>query len=688
MNTNSQAARMTIEQMNEFIEHASQAQSSGQSKQAIEILSSSGVLAAKHPVALNIAAVCSRELQLWDQAERFWLDAVGMVPNYIEGYTNLGNFYIEQERFDEAERMHQKALSFAPKSELLHKNLGILYKRWERYDRAEQVYQHILKLNPDNVNAHQNLGLVYNRLRRYEEAELHYVRALAWEPENNLIRINLANVYLSSKQFEPALAQYELVCAQDPENVGAAAWLHFFRAMQCDWSDRARLEATVIERCREDETQAPVPFMTLTLEHALPEDLLLINRAFAQREWVKYLGKPARKHPIRDDVGFIDDSDAGSRRLHIGYLSPDFGNHPVSHLVVDVLRAHDARRFKVTLLDCFVRSGSPMREQLQAMAEQYVVLDGMSDAQAADLIEQLQVDVLVDLAGHTSYSRSGINILRPAPITVQWLGYIGTLGEPRLADYIIGDAIATPMTHAQYFSEAIVQLPDGFQPNRAYEPPAVTQAMRAQYGLPAEAVVLCSFNQAFKLNPEVWDDWCAILRRVPNAVLWLSPHNANAQENLRVEAKARGVAPERLIFAEQLPLKEHHARIGLADLALDTYPYGSGTTGSDALRAGVPMITRMGATFVSRMAASLLQTLNLNHLITHNRADYVTLACSLAGHPEALLKLKGQLAAILPHAALFQPERFSRHLEDAYETMWRRHQQGLPPEGFAVKARE
>ncbi len=299
------------------------------------------------------------------------------------------------------------------------------------------------------------------------------------------------------------------------------------------------------------------------------------------------------------------------------------------------------------------------------------------DGDVAGLIATDGIDILVDLKGFTRDTRLEIPAQRPAPLIVSWLGYPGSLGHARLADYIIGDAVVTPLTHAAHFSETLALMPYCYQPNDRGRQIGTTPS-RAQAGLPDAGFVFCSFNQNFKFNPQSFDVWCRLLLAVPGSVLWLLPTSEVAMANLKREAVARGVNGERLIFTTMLPLSEHLARLQLADLALDTFPYNSHTTGSDALWAGVPMVTRCGDTFASRVAASLLTAAGVPELVTHSWDEYFALAKSLAWDPQRLLGLREKLVRGRLEVPLFDTVRFTRDLERMYRNMWAQQRAGSP----------
>jgi len=291
------------------------------------------------------------------------------------------------------------------------------------------------------------------------------------------------------------------------------------------------------------------------------------------------------------------------------------------------------------------------------------------------------IDILIDLTGFTQSSRSGILALRPAPTQVNWLGFPGTMGA--LADYLIGDAYITPPEHAACYAEKLALLPDTYQPNNRERPMAAIPT-RAECGLPQDAIVLCCFNQTFKITPQLFEIWMNVLRETPRAVLWLLECNLWAMDNLRQAALAHGVDAERLIFAPRVPMEQHLARHRCADLFLDTLPYNAHTTASDALWAGLPLLTCSGDTFASRVAGSLLQAAGLPELVTTNLAEYESLALRLAAHPDDLAALRRKLGDNLPGMPLFDSPHFTRYLEQAYRAMWQRHQQGKPPESFSI----
>ncbi|MDF9393188.1 MULTISPECIES: UDP-N-acetylglucosamine-peptide N-acetylglucosaminyltransferase [Methylococcus] len=363
-------------------------------------------------------------------------------------------------------------------------------------------------------------------------------------------------------------------------------------------------------------------------------------------------------------------------KIRIGYLSCDFHDHATSLLLVELFECHERDRFEVFAYSYGPDDGKNMRGRLKKCFDRFLDIQELSDVEAAKQIYEGQIDILVDLKGYTSNSRTMILTFRPAPIQVNYLGYPGTLGG-NFCDYIITDRFLTPLASAADYSEAFAYLPDTYQPH-GRRCPIGTRPTRSDAGLAEQGFVFCCFNQAYKITPEIFDVWCKLLTNVPGSMLWLLKNN-KAEGNLRNEACKRGVAPDSLIFAEEKPQSEHLGRLALADLVLDTFPYNAHTTASDALWAGVPLVTCAGATFPSRVAGSLLQAIGLPELIATDIDGYYDLVFDLASSPERLSQIKAKLDANRLTTALFDIDTYTKNIEKLYATMWQRYLDGLPP---------
>lgn len=585
-----------------------------------------------------------------------------------DAHTNLGMTLNALRRPEDAEAAYRRAVALDPLQATAWNNLGNLLARSfqaSRRDEALHCYRQALAAKPDYVNAHTNLGYELENRKDLAAAEPCYREALRLLPRFLPAIGNLADLLKRLKRPEEALRYYRQAIVLDPHNpryIGNALGL---RRDVADWRPDGRPTARdLISALDREQPSELAPLYLLALPESSAELQRSAARRFARQRWDWALAQPPLVAAATPREG----------ALRIGYLSADFRNHPVAHLVTEVIAAQDRALSEVFLYAYGPPADDAQRRALQQAADHFTDISAMDDLDAARRIRDDDIDVLVDLTGYTTHARLGITALRPAPVIASWLGYIGSLGEPRLADYVIGDAVATPPALAHHFSETLALMPECYQPNGALHPLPAPPS-RADEGLPEDALVFCSFNQIFKLTPQLWDDWCHILQAVPGSVLWLAPPGSETTaQSLRDETARRGVAPERLVFAERRPLAVHQARIALADIALDTFPYNSGTTASDVLRAGVPLVTRAGETFVSRMAASLLHAVGLGELVAADSAGYRELAIALAQDAPRRQALRAALAERVPASALFRPERFARQLDALFRAM---HAQAL-----------
>ncbi|WP_454917072.1 O-linked N-acetylglucosamine transferase, SPINDLY family protein [Xanthobacter sediminis] len=371
----------------------------------------------------------------------------------------------------------------------------------------------------------------------------------------------------------------------------------------------------------------------------------------------------------------------GTRKIRLGYLSNDFQEHATAHLLIEVLEAHARDDFEVFAYSFGADDGLPMRHRLAAACDRFADISDMSDTEAARLIHDDAVDILVDLKGFTARARTGIVLLRPAPVIVSYLGYPGTMGAG-ICDYLITDRFLTPAGSAAEYAEALAYMPHTYHPH-GRGTPLGTKPGRREAGLPDEGFVFCCFNQPYKISPEIFDIWCRLLAVVPDSVLWLLDH-PQAAGNLRGEAIRRGVDARRLIFGPNLPQAGHLARLQLADLMLDTAPLNAHTTASDALWAGVPLVTCPGETFSSRVAGSILHAIGLGDLVAGNLDDYFELAYGLATEAERFSAIKARLCANRLVTPLFDVAAYTLSLEDLYRTMAIRHRAELPPCAIGV----
>ena len=437
----------------------------------------------------------------------------------------------------------------------------------------------------------------------------------------------------------------------------------------CDWSNFDAECDHLITSVRDGKSSAP-PFTFLAIPSS-PDDQLQCAKLWVAKKY------PPSQKLIRQDKHYKHD------RIRVAYVSADFREHPVSHLTAGMFECHDKSRFDVTAISLGLDDNSEMLQRLKASFERFIDAKTYSDDQIANLIISSEVDVLVDLMGFTSGSRTGIFARRVAPIQVNYLGYLGTMGAEYI-DYVIADRVVIAETQSDFYAEKIVYLPNSFQPTDRQRRISDKRFTRAEVGLPQDGFVFCCFNTNYKITPDVYDIWMRILKQVHGSVLWLVAEGPTSERNLRSEAAARGVSGERLIFAQRMPLAEHQARLQLAGLFLDTLPYNAGATASDMLWSGLPVLTRIGDTFVGRMAASLLNAIHLPELIATTPETYEQMAIDLATHPEKLAAVRNKLAENRLTTPLFDTKLFTKHIEAAYSAMYERYQAELPPDHIVI----
>ena len=599
--------------------------------------------------------------------ERF-SQALSINATVAETWNNRGTILNEIERYDDAIANFDKAISLQPNFSGAFCNKGKSLGKLKRYDEAFAAYDKALALKPDLAEAWLGRGNVFNELKRYDEAFAAYDKALALKPDLAEAWVGRGNVFNELKRYDEAFAAYDKALALKPDLTYAEGARLHSKMQLCDWSNFDAESAHLISSVRSG-TQAP-PFSLLAICSSLEDQL---------QNATLYTAKECHLFEKLIWQGERYDHD----KIRVAYLSADFCEHPVSFLMTGVFERHDKSRFDVTGISLGPDDNSEIRQRLKATFERFIDAKTFSDEQIANLVRSSEVDILVDLMGFTAGARTGVFARRPAPVQVNYLGYPATMGAEYI-DYIIGDRIVIPEDKQEFYEEKIVYLPNSFHPTDQDRRISDKEFLRTDAGLPHEGFVFCCFNANYKITPDVFDIWMRILKKVEDGVLWLVVENPTAKSNLRSEAVTRGVNAERLIFAPRMSLPEHQSRLRLADLFLDTLPYNAGTTASDMLWAGLPVLTRIGDTFVGRMAASVLNAIGLPELITTTLEAYEQMAIDLAMHSEKLAVIKRKLAENRLNTPLFDTKLFTKHIEAAYSIMWERYQRGAPPESFSV----
>jgi predicted O-linked N-acetylglucosamine transferase (SPINDLY family) len=534
----------------------------------------------------------------------------------------------------------------------------------KRYRRGIASYEAALALLPDNTSAWRKRAAALAALGR--KAALPDAARAPKDAQAWALR---AGFFAASSRYAEAVTASDRALSIDPQNPGAARIGIHSRLFACDWSrreeDRQRVAAGLKAGVR---LLSSIDFRRIC--DSEEQNLL------AAELWAKAYAVPEK--PAWHGNRHSHD------RIRIAYMSTDFRDHVVGDVLAGVFEHHDRNRFETMAISLGPDDASRMRRRLQAAFEHFIDAQDMSDADLAHLMREKEIDIAIDLNGHAGAHRAGILALRPVPVQVNYLGYPGTMGASFI-DYIVADRTVIPEENRRFYTEQVVYLPHSYMPNDGQRGIAKETPSRVQAGLPEKGFVFACHNDERKIGPEIFDIWMRLLQKVAGSVLWLKSLNASAVGNLRREAKDRGVAPERLVFAPRAPRTEDHlARLRLADLFLDTLPYNAHATACDALWAGLPVLTCRGKAFPGLVGASVLQAIGLPELVASSLTDYEELALALARDPERLAAIKAKLMRNRVTEPLFDTARFTRDLESAYTTMWERHQSGLPPASFAA----
>ena len=600
--------------------------------------------------------------------------AIAIDPTYAEAYVRRGDALRELKRHDEAVLSYEKAVGLRPRDAQILFNRSIALQEAGRAKDALASYDATIALKPDHAEAHNNRANVLVSLGRYEEAFESYNAAIDAKPDYTAAYNNFSNALLDVQRLPEALKNIETVLALDPDFPYALGQRLTVKSHLCDWKDLGAARAAVVEAIRRGSL-ACAPFSLVATD--VPAE---IRRRCAE------LYVQDRCPPVSPPLYARAETVAPpSDRIRIAYLSADFHAHATAHLMAGVFEQHDRSRFEISAISFDASDGSPMRARLEAAFEHFIPVNTLHDKAVAALMRDANIEIAVDLKGFTKNARPGIFAFRPAPLQVSYLGFPGTMGASYI-DYLIADKIVVPEHEQKHYSEKLAYLPGCYQCNDTKRSIAEETPTRAGAGLPESGFVFCSFNNNYKLTPELFGVWMRLLQEIEGSALWILDSNEIAAQNLRVEAEHRGIARERLVFAPKLRHADHLARHRLADLFLDTVPCGAHTTASDALWAGLPMLTCMGDSFAGRVGASLLNTLGLKDLVTQSLPEYERRALDLARDPRALAHLKTTLEKNRDTCALFDTARFTRHLEAAYLMMWDRYKAGKRPASFSVDA--
>lgn len=632
-------------------------------------------------------------------------------PGYLNAYINLGIALEKKGRSSDAVSIFSKALSLSPENELVYHNLGNSFCSLGKIEAAIDAYEKAIALKPQFAEAHFNLGMAYWEMMLFQKAIQSFENAINANQRWDQPYLLLGNIYQEKGKYDTAIRWFERALKLNPNSALAhnlkgqclsemknqkealfffkqalnidselqSAYIDLIKVMlnSCTWSDferySAKLDQLSAKAISNGISICETPFLNL-IRHSDKKLNFQIAKFYTQS-----IQQKIKKYNI---IFNFKNRYLSEEKIHLGYLSNNFRNHPTANLLMDIFKLHNREMFKVSCYSYGPDDQSYQREHIKTTCDEFIDLHNLNNASAAKRIFEDKVDILIDLAAYLKDSRIEIAAFRPAPIQIKWLGMAGTTGAD-FFDYLITDQIVTPEDNTDFYSEKFIYLPECYQVNSnlAFK---LQKTSKEQWGLPPNCFVFCCFCSAYKIDPHIFQCWLSVLKKVPNSLLWLMVESDLAEENLRIFAEANGVTPERIVFANRLPRKDHLQRLSCADLALDTVMVSGAATTSDALWAGVPVLTVKGKHFASRMSASILYAVGLSELVFNNIKDYHEMAIQYACSTTLLDKLKRKLAHQQKASSLFDTNNGIKLLENAYEKAWSLYKSGKQPQLLKV----
>jgi len=642
---------------------------SNQLEDALKNFEKSVELNPNFPEAYNNLGNLLKSLGRFDESVESFEKSIKISSNFAEAHNNYGNLLADLGRRDDSINSFKKAIEINPNFAEAYNNLGNVCKSLNRIKESVQSYEMAIEINPNFAEAYNNLGnLLTMDANLLNKAVKCFEKAVEINPDFAIAHNNLGNVYKDLNYLDEALVSYERALEIENSLDNVLGNVLSTKMNSCNWDGLDDLLDDAKKRIVNNE-RVVEPFTLLGL----------IDDSAIQRKATEL--RVNTNHPKSNILPTIQQYPKHPK-IRIGYFSADFREHPVGFLTAELYELHDRNHFEIYAFSYGLETNGEINRRIKTGVDYFYDVDLMSHQDIVELARSLEIDIAVDLGGLTSEARTDIFAMSAAPIQLSYIGYLGTMGADYY-DYLIADPVMIPKESQKYYAEKIVYLPS-FQVNDSKDLPPEITLTRKDVGLPEEGFVFCCFNNTYKFTPTIFDSWARILKQVENSVLIVYANNEASKANLSEEIKLRGVHPSRLIFGDSLPKPKYLARYRTADLFLDTHPYNAGTTASDALKMGVPMITYLGNSYQARMGASIVKALNLPELITNSPEEYEALAIELATNPEKMQAIKDKLASNLTTAPLYNTKLFVKNLESAYTTMYERHHEGLEPDHIYV----
>ena len=614
-------------------------------------------------------AITLKDLNQFDDAVKSYQKVLEVNPNFAQAYNNLGNLLKDLGQTDESIKNYQKAIEINPNFAHAYNNLGSALMSIGSLKESINIFEKSVSIDSSNILAHYNLGNALNVLGHVKAGIKSIKRAIEIDPKFAEGYKTLGNIYRKLKQREKALICYERAYEIKPDMDFIVGSLINIKMHLCIWANfDKQLEDLVIGINKNQKVIGSFNLLGLADDPSLQRKTTEIRMNSAH----------PKSHILSKINPYLNHS-----KIRIGYFSADFKIHPVSTLTAELYEVHDRDHFEVHAFSFGPDTNDEMNLRIKEGVDHFHNIEVMSHKDIALLARSLEIDIAVDLGGLTEAAKTDIFAMSAAPIQLSYIGFLGTMAADYY-DYLIADPVMIPRESQKHYAEKIVYLPS-FQVNDSKDLPPEITLSREDVGLPETGFVFCCFNNTWKITPTVFDSWTRILNAVKGSVLLIYIDNKTAEKNLINEIKTRGIDSKRVIFADRYERPEYLARYRVADLFLDTHPYNAGTTASDALKMGLPLLTMQGKSFNSREAASILTSINLPELITNTPEEYEALAIELATNPDKLNAIKDKLKSNLSTAPLFDTKRFTKNIESAYTQMYERSQKGLEPAHIYVE---
>ena len=591
-------------------------------------------------------------------------------PNHFDNLRLLNFIHFKNKDFSTALDFINKAIKINPNFAEAYNEQGNALNELKKLEEAIKSYNNAININPKYADAYYNKGLVFHELKKLESAVQNYDKAIKINPKHIMSHNNKGFALQQLKKVDASLKSYDEAYKINPNFNFLFGKLIHTKNKLCKWETFDEDMNSLKEKLNKNKV-ASLPFSILSLY-----DSPLLQRKTSEMYIKETFPKKNISKPITKSLA--------NKKIRLGYYSADFYNHAMSYLLAKLFELHDKSKFEIIAFSFSPERDDEMSKRISNAFDQFIKVNFKTDKEISELSRELKIDIAIDLMCFTTNSRTGIFSEKCAPIQINYLGYPGTSGA-NFIDYIIADKNLIPKKNQKYYSENIIYLPNTYQVRDSTQKISNKIFTKDELGLPKNSFVFCCFNQNYKITPSVFDIWMRLIRKVEKSVLWLIKDNDVAVYNLKKEAEKRGVKSDRIIFAKHMPVSEHLARHKIADLFVDTFPYTAHTTCSDALWSGLPVITRTGQSFASRVAGSLLNAVNLKELITKTEKEYEDLILKLAKNPKQLKEIKNKLKKNRLKEPLFNSKLYTKKIESAYKKIYERYNLDLPLKNIEIK---